>query len=88
MVAVNLINNGSNWNHPQQSIIMEARVLIQRTGTTINHIYRGANECTDHLARINASLREFLLRDRLAPRSYTPLRHNLVDYRYDIPTIH
>ena len=78
--AIRLIQNiDDDKNHPQQYIIREARALLQRTGATLRHISRSANQCADHLARLGAetgnplllmetmpvSVREFWIRDKL-----------------------
>ncbi|KAI8538402.1 hypothetical protein RHMOL_Rhmol09G0100000 [Rhododendron molle] len=78
-VAVNIINAGNPGNHPQSIIINDAKMLLLQTGPTLTHIFRAANQCANHLARMGAeqndslvvleqaliSIREFLLRDCL-----------------------
>ncbi|KAG5529761.1 hypothetical protein RHGRI_030220 [Rhododendron griersonianum] len=79
LVAVNIINAGTPGNHPQSTIINDAKMLLQQTESKLTHIYRDANQCADHLARMGAeqndnlividqapiSIREFLIRDCL-----------------------
>ncbi|KAI8563661.1 hypothetical protein RHMOL_Rhmol03G0126400 [Rhododendron molle] len=79
LTAVNLIKEGNPLNHPQSVLIHEAHFLMAQTDTLIEHTYRSANQCADHLARMGIeqmdelvfvmnmpiSLREFALRDRL-----------------------
>lgn len=74
-----MINEGNPDNHPQSVIINDAHVLLNRTGTTLTHIYRNANQCADQLTRLGAeqnenlvvvvdipiSVREYLIRDSL-----------------------
>lgn len=52
LLAVNLINEDPKANHPLSTIIKYARTILM--GSSLTHIYRGANECTDHLARVGA----------------------------------
>lgn len=82
LVAVNIINAGTPGNHPQSIIINDAKMLLHQTGSKLTHIYRAANQCADHLARMGAeqnenlvvidqapvSIREFLIRDCLSIR--------------------
>lgn len=37
-VAVNLINEGAPGNHPQSTSINDAKILLNRMGTTLSHI--------------------------------------------------
>lgn len=81
--SVLLINEGANTNHPQSNIVNDGHYILNRTGCTISHNYRGANECADFLARFGAEqteelvvidqppieIREFMNRDRLNTRS-------------------
>ncbi|KAI8554787.1 hypothetical protein RHMOL_Rhmol05G0124000 [Rhododendron molle] len=82
LIAVNIINAGTPGNHPQSIIINDAKMLLQQTKSKLTHIYRTANQCADHLARMGAeqndnlvvldqapiSIREFLIRDCLNTR--------------------
>ncbi|KAG5527348.1 hypothetical protein RHGRI_028289 [Rhododendron griersonianum] len=75
-------NKGNPGNHAQSVIIHEAYSLLTRTDTTLNHVYRTANQCADHLAHMGAEqdedlivavdiptfLRESLIRDSLNVR--------------------
>lgn len=84
LLAVKLINEGPNANHPLSTIINYARTIIMGTASSLTHVYRGANECSDHLARVGPeqaedfkilmnsplSIREFLIRDNLSIRQY------------------
>lgn len=77
--AVLLFNEGANMNHPQSNILNDGKYLLARTGSTLNHISRSANECADCLAHLGAeqdeelvvvsspplALREFFVRDSL-----------------------
>ncbi|KAH7860326.1 hypothetical protein Vadar_012160 [Vaccinium darrowii] len=77
--AIILFNEGVNVNHPQSNIINDGKYLISRTGSTLSHTYRDANQCADHLAHLGAeqeeelivttippiSIREYMLRDTL-----------------------
>ncbi|XP_058181362.1 probable LRR receptor-like serine/threonine-protein kinase At1g56140 [Rhododendron vialii] len=79
LTAVNLIKEGNPHNHPQSVLINEAHFIMAKTDTLIEHTYRSANQCADHLARMGIeqmdelvfvmnmpiSLREFVIRDRL-----------------------
>ncbi|XP_058198622.1 uncharacterized protein LOC131314149 [Rhododendron vialii] len=79
LVAVNLTMEGNPGNHPQSVLINEIHALLTQTNTTIGHIYRSANQCADHLARMGAerteelvfvmdmpiAIREFVIRDSL-----------------------
>lgn len=79
LVAVNLINDGPNVNHPLSTPICDAKTFLVGTNSTLTHIFRIANECAHHLARLGAeqeeelkilqssplSIREFLIRDIL-----------------------
>ncbi|KAI8539305.1 hypothetical protein RHMOL_Rhmol09G0171400 [Rhododendron molle] len=79
MLAVNLINDENPGSHAQSVIIHKALGLLVRTDTTLNHVYRTANQCADHLAHMGIeqdkdlivavdiliSLREFLIKDGL-----------------------
>jgi len=78
-IAVILFKDGANTNHPQSNIVNDGKYLLNRTGSTLIHTYRSANECADCLARIRAeqnedlvvsntpslAIREFMTRDRL-----------------------
>ncbi|KAI8531497.1 hypothetical protein RHMOL_Rhmol11G0140500 [Rhododendron molle] len=50
-----------------QNIKMESdstrafHLILQRTGTSLFHIYRGSNQCADHLARLHAEQEEDLV---------------------------
>ncbi|KAH7859313.1 hypothetical protein Vadar_034482 [Vaccinium darrowii] len=82
LMAVNLIKTDVEGCHPQSNMIFETKALKQRTGATLSHVSRSANECADHLARLGAeqeehlvvmdvmplSMREFWNRDRLGLR--------------------
>lgn len=82
--AVLLFNDGANTNHPQSNILNDGKYLPSRTGSTLSHIYRGANQCADFLARLGVeqeeelvvsatpplAIREFLLRDSLNIHQY------------------
>lgn len=60
-------------------MINDAHAILLRTGTTLTHIYREANQCANHLASLGAeqnqdlvisvnqplSIREFIIRDSL-----------------------
>lgn len=84
LLAVNLINEDPKANHPLSTIIKDARTILMGTASSLTHIYRRANECADHLARVGAeqaedfkilmnnplSVREFLFRDNLSIRLY------------------
>lgn len=77
--AVILFNEGANPNHPQSNILNDGKYLLGRTGCTLTHTYREANQCADFLARLGAEqdeelvvtanppqgIREFMTRDRL-----------------------
>ncbi|XP_058203102.1 uncharacterized protein LOC131317581 [Rhododendron vialii] len=79
LTAVNLIKEGNPSNHPQSVLINEAHFIMAKTNTPIEHTYRSANQCADHLARMGVeqtdelvlvmdmpiSMREFFLRDSL-----------------------
>lgn len=60
IIAVESINGGNSVNHPQRAMINDAHAIMVRTGTTLNHTYREANQCADHLARIGAEQNEDL----------------------------
>lgn len=78
-MTVILFNEGASTAHPQSSIINDGKYLLSYTGSTLSHIYRGANECADFLARFGTEqsedlvvantppvdIREFMNRDRL-----------------------
>lgn len=80
--AVLLFQEGANPNHPQSNILNDGHYILNQTGCTITHIYWGANECADFLARFGAKqledlmvinqppleMREFLNKDRLNTR--------------------
>lgn len=82
LMAVNLINEEFDGCHPQSNMIFETKALKTRTGASLSHVPRSANECADHLARLGAeqnehlfvldtmslSIREFWNRDRLGLR--------------------
>ncbi|KAI8568753.1 hypothetical protein RHMOL_Rhmol02G0225000 [Rhododendron molle] len=55
------IYRGNPDNHPQSVIINDAHVLLNRTGTTLTHIYRNANQRADHLACLGAEQNENLV---------------------------
>ncbi|KAI8546941.1 hypothetical protein RHMOL_Rhmol07G0158900 [Rhododendron molle] len=40
LVAVKMTSEENNENHPQSNIISDARILINRRGTTLPHIFR------------------------------------------------
>lgn len=52
--AVKLINEGPNDEHPQVTLIQDAKILLSRTGSSLTHVFREANQCADHLAHIGA----------------------------------
>lgn len=45
-----LFNEGPSVNHPHSNILQDGKYLLNRTGSTLSHIYCGANECADFLA--------------------------------------
>lgn len=79
LTAVNLINEGNPGNHSQSVVINEAHYLMNRTNTSLSHIYRSIDQCADHLARVGTEqdedlvvlakmpifIREFVIRDSL-----------------------
>lgn len=42
-------------------LVEDSRVLLHRTGSTLKHVYREANQCTDHLVRVGAEQEEELV---------------------------
>lgn len=50
ILAVTLINEGQQNQHPQSAMINEAHYLMTRTHISIKHTYRSANQYADHLA--------------------------------------
>jgi len=75
--AVILFNDGAPANHPQSNLLNDGKYLLNRTGSTLTHINRNANQCADFLARLGVEqnealvvsaspppeIREFLIRD-------------------------
>lgn len=59
--AVTLFTEETNANHPQSNILNDGKYLINRTGSSIVHIFRGANEAADCLAHLGASQNEELV---------------------------
>lgn len=59
--AVFLINEGANTTQPQSNIINDGKYLLDRTRSTLTHIYHGANESAHCLARIGAEENEELV---------------------------
>lgn len=71
-LAVNLINEGTPGDHAgdhAQGIIKDAHALLAHTETKLAHIYRGANKCADHLARVGAEQEEDLVIATVMPIS-------------------
>lgn len=65
--AVILINEGANTTHPHNNIINDGKYLLERTKSKLTHIYRGANECADFLARLGAEQMEDLMVSNTPP---------------------
>lgn len=59
--AVILFNDGPSANLPQSNILHDGRYLLNRTGSTLTHIYRGANKCADFLAHLGAEQEQDLV---------------------------
>lgn len=86
--TITLFNGGNSVDHPQCVMINDANAIMVRTGTMLNHTYREASQCADHLVRIGAeqnedlvvsvdqqplSIREFFSRDSLNLRQLLDL---------------
>ena len=41
-------------NRPHRAMVEEAKFLMQKSGSTIRHIFQEANHSADHLARLGA----------------------------------
>lgn len=67
--AVQLINDGPNEEHPQTELIKEAKNLLTRTCSLLKHVFREANQCSDHLARLGAEQAEPLVILEDSPQS-------------------
>lgn len=61
LIAVQLINEGPNKEHPQIDLIKEAKNLLARTCSLLSHVFREANLCADHLAHLGAQQAEPLV---------------------------
>lgn len=66
-IAMILFNKGANTNHPQSNILNDGKYLLNRTGSNLVRIYRGANQCADYLARLGAEQNEELVVTRTSP---------------------
>ncbi|KAI8538649.1 hypothetical protein RHMOL_Rhmol09G0121000 [Rhododendron molle] len=42
LTTVQLINEDNATNHPQRNLINDVHAILERTGSTLNHIYREA----------------------------------------------
>lgn len=69
MEAVMLVNEGNAIGHPHQALIQDANVLLRGTYSTLSHIFREANSCADHLARLGAEQLEDLVVTEESPQS-------------------
>ncbi|KAG5556852.1 hypothetical protein RHGRI_007188 [Rhododendron griersonianum] len=54
LTAVRLLNGDIDIQHQHTALVEESKMLMSRTGTTITHVYRMANQSTDNLARLGA----------------------------------
>lgn len=60
-VAVQLIKEVPNVEHPLLSQINDAKAILARTNSPISYIYRQANQCADHLGHMSAEQDEELV---------------------------
>lgn len=79
-----MITDCPNVNHPLSTLIVDARTILAGTNSTFTDIYKNANNCADHLARLGGeqdedlkiltnnplSIRSFLIRDNLNIRQF------------------
>ncbi|KAG5556791.1 hypothetical protein RHGRI_007149 [Rhododendron griersonianum] len=54
LTAVRLLNGDIDIQHQHAALVEDSKMLMSRTGTTITHVYRMANQSTDNLARLGA----------------------------------
>lgn len=54
LVAMRLFIEEIYPNHSQGVMINDAYAILNRTASMLTHVYREANLCADHLARLGA----------------------------------
>lgn len=69
LTGVELINEDYPACHPQQALIMDSKMLLTCTQTSLVHILRQANQSADHMARLGAEQTEEFVITEDSPQS-------------------
>ncbi|KAM7494023.1 hypothetical protein LguiB_028632 [Lonicera macranthoides] len=52
LVAVNLINNEADGNHPEKTLIQDCKNLKEAQLLEIKHVHCEGNKCADYMAKL------------------------------------